>query len=55
MATETLQYDKRKKIIDDEYLPEGSMTVEEFGYMLKEGIREYYENKESNSSAANKG
>lgn len=55
MKTATLNSINKRKVVDYECVPEGSMTVEEFGNMLKEGIREYYAKKKSNSFATSKG
>lgn len=55
MKTATLNSINKRKVVDYECVPEGSMTVEEFGNMLKEGIREYYAKKKSNNFATSKG
>ncbi len=69
MTTITLRYDESNQtVIDtignlissglatvDETIPEGSMTVSQFGALLKNGIRKHYENQRSNHSAASQG
>lgn len=55
METTTINSIKKRKVVDYECVPEGSMTVEEFGNMLKEGIREYYAKKKSDNFATSKG
>lgn len=66
MTTITLRYDEYNQMaVDtignlissglatvDETIPEGSMTVSQFGALLKNGIRKHYENQRSNHSAA---
>jgi hypothetical protein len=39
----------------DETIPEGSMTVAQFGALLKNGIRKHYKDQRSNHSAASQG
>ena len=69
MTTITLRYDESNQmVIDalenpirsglatvDETIPEGSMTVSQFGALLKNGIRKHYEDQRSNHSAASQG
>ena len=69
MTTITLRYDENNQmVIDalenlissglatvDETIPEGSMTVSQFGAVLKNGIKKHYEDQRSNHSAASQG
>ena len=69
MTTITLRYDEsNQSVIDtignlinsglatvDETIPEGSMTVSQFGALLKNEIRKHYEDQRSNHSAASQG
>ena len=69
MTTITLRYDESNQaVIDtignlinsglatvDETIPEGSMTVSQFGILLKNGIRKHYENQRSNHPASSQG
>lgn len=66
MTTITLRYDEGNQMVVntignlinsglatiDETIPEGSMTVSQFGELLKNGIRKHYEDQRSNHSAA---
>ena len=66
MTTITLRYDEGNQMaVDtienlinsglatiDETIPEGSMTVSQFGELLKNGIRKHYEDQRSNHSSA---
>lgn len=66
MTTITLRYDENNQMVldalgnlissglatVDETIPEGSMTVSQFGALLKNGIRKHYEDQRSNHSAA---
>lgn len=66
MTTITLRYDEyNQNAVDtigslinsglatvEETVPEGSMTLSQFGALLKNGIRKHYENQRSNHSAA---
>ena len=69
MTTITLHYDEyNQTAVDpignlinsglatiDETIPEGSMTVSQFGALLKTGIRKHYENLRSNHSSSSQG
>ena len=69
MTTITLRYDEyNQTAVDtignlinsglatvDETIPEGSMTVSQFGILLKNGIRKHYENQRSNHSTSSQG
>lgn len=69
MTTITLRYDESNQMVldalgnlicsglatVDETIPEGSMTVSQFGALLKNGIRKHYEDQRSNHSAASQG
>jgi hypothetical protein len=69
MTTITLRYDENNQMVldalghlissglatVDETIPEGSMTVSQFGALLKNGIRKHYEDQRSNHSAASQG
>ena len=69
MTTITLRYDENNQMVRDalgslissglatvdETIPEGSMTVSQFGALLKNGIRKHYEDQRSNHSAASQG
>jgi hypothetical protein len=69
MTTITLRYDEcNQTAVDtignlinsglatvDEAIPEGSMTVSQFGTLLKNGIKKHYENQRSNHLAASQG
>ena len=69
MTTITLRYDEYNQTAVDtignlinsglatveETIPEGSMTVSQFGALLKNGIRKHYENQRSNHSSASQG
>lgn len=69
MTTITLRYDENNQMVldalgnlinsglatVDETIPEGSITVSQFGTLLKNGIRKHYEDQRSNHFAASQG
>jgi len=69
MSTITLRYDENNQAVTDaignlvnsglatidETIPEGSMTVAQFGALLKNSIRKHYENQRSNHSSSSQG